>query len=99
MLFSEIEGFEVARLPVGASIAEHTHTRTDEIYFIVAGSGRMTLDGDAMRVTPGDLIMLPRTHSHGLVNDGDEELQMVVIELLPPEIASRLQPRTPWSAT
>src|SRR6266545_5720858 len=35
-----------ARLPVGASTQEHYHARTEEIYFITAGSGRMRIEGE-----------------------------------------------------
>ncbi|MGH2870817.1 MAG: cupin domain-containing protein [Solirubrobacteraceae bacterium] len=95
MVYSEIEGFESARMPPGAAIADHTHTRTDEIYLVTRGHGQMTLDGQAYDVGPGDLVMLPRTHSHGLVNIGDEELEIIVLEFLPAEVADRLPPRRP----
>jgi len=96
MVWSEIEGFEAARLQPGATIAEHTHSRTDEIYLISEGHGHMTLDGgEPFAVAPGDLVMLPRGHSHGLVNSGDEELVIVVVEFLPGEMADLLPPRAP----
>ena len=34
-----------ARLPVGASTQEHYHSKSEEIYFITAGRGRMRLEG------------------------------------------------------
>ena len=33
-----------ARLPAGASTQEHYHVKTEEIYFITAGRGRMRID-------------------------------------------------------
>jgi quercetin dioxygenase-like cupin family protein len=96
MLYSEIEGFESARLAPGAFIAEHVHSRTEEIYFVTRGRGLMTLDGgERFPVEPGDLIMLPRTHSHSLENTGDTEMEIIVVEFLPPEVADRLPARRP----
>ena len=39
-----------ARVPVGGSTMEHYHGRTEEIYFITAGTGRIRRDlGDSRR--------------------------------------------------
>ena len=48
-----------ARLPSGASTAPHYHPRTEEIYYILEGAGRMTIGDDSRDVGPGDAIAIP----------------------------------------
>lgn len=90
MLHADWDSFEHNRLEVGGVIGEHVHTRTEEIYFIVAGRGLMHLDDETREVGPGDLIMTPLNGRHSIDNIGDEELEFVVVEALPPAIVELL---------
>jgi mannose-6-phosphate isomerase-like protein (cupin superfamily) len=47
----------------------HTHT-PEQIYFILEGSGRMTVGGEEAAVRPGDCVFIPSGAPHGLKNDG-----------------------------
>jgi mannose-6-phosphate isomerase-like protein (cupin superfamily) len=66
-----------ARLPAGASTREHYHSKTEEIYFITAGRGRMRLEGELADVKPGDAISIPPGQKHKLWNTGDETLRLL----------------------
>ena len=66
-----------ARLPVGASTQEHYHAKTEEIYFITAGRGRMRLEGEMAEVRAGDAIAIPPGRKHKLWNTGDEPLTLL----------------------
>ena len=66
-----------ARLPAGASTQEHYHARTEEIYFITAGRGRMRLDGELAEVKAGDAIAIPPGCKHKLWNTGGETLTLL----------------------
>jgi quercetin dioxygenase-like cupin family protein len=69
-------------VPAGASIGDHTHGDDDEeIYVVVEGRGRMTLDGRAFDVGPGDVVVNRPGGSHGLRNDADRPLRIVVVDL------------------
>src|SRR6185503_8184079 len=48
-----------ARLPVGAATMEHYHARTEEIYYLTHGSGRIRVDGELREVRAGDAIAIP----------------------------------------
>src|SRR6266852_104397 len=61
-----------ARLPVGSSTQEHYHARTEEIYFITAGQGRMRLEMELAEVRAGDAIAIPPGKKHKLWNTGSE---------------------------
>lgn len=47
----------------------HSH-RPEQVYFIIEGTGLMTVDTETQRVGPGDCIFIPSGHPHGLLNDG-----------------------------
>ncbi|UOR01355.1 cupin domain-containing protein [Leucobacter allii] len=98
MLHADWDSFEHNRLDPGGAIGEHVHTRTEEVYFIVAGRGLMTLNGEQHEVGPGDLIMTPLNGRHAIENLGDDVLEFVVVEALPPEIVRRLPGYSPSAA-
>jgi mannose-6-phosphate isomerase-like protein (cupin superfamily) len=66
-----------ARLPVGASTQEHYHAKTEEIYFITAGRGRMRIDAELAEVKAGDAIAIPPGRKHKLWNTGSEPLTLL----------------------
>jgi mannose-6-phosphate isomerase-like protein (cupin superfamily) len=59
-----------ARLPPGASTARHRHLKTEEIYYILEGSGSMQLGEDSRPVGPGDAIAIPPGNMHQIINTG-----------------------------
>lgn len=66
-----------ARVPVGASTQEHYHVRTEEIYFITSGAGRMSIEGQTHNVKVGDAIAIPPGQRHKLWNTGTETLKLL----------------------
>ena len=66
-------------LPPGVSIGIHTHEHDEEYYYIVSGSGTMTLDGEQFKVGAGDITAVYPGGSHGLENDTGEDLRIIVI--------------------
>src|SRR4026207_195144 len=66
-----------ARVPVGGATGEHFHARTEEIYFITAGKGRMRIEAEEALVKAGDSIAIPPGKRHKLWNTGDEVLRLL----------------------
>jgi len=66
-----------ARLPVGTSTQEHYHAKTEEIYFITAGTGRIRIEGEEREVKVGDAIAIPPGQRHKLWNTGGETLRLL----------------------
>ena len=66
-----------ARLPVGGSTQEHYHMKTEEIYYITAGTGRMQIEGELRDVKSGDAIAIPPGQRHRLWNTGNETLRLL----------------------
>jgi mannose-6-phosphate isomerase-like protein (cupin superfamily) len=46
------------------NVAKHIHPRTDEIQYIIEGSGAMWLGGERKEFKPGTLIIIPKGTAH-----------------------------------
>ncbi|MFJ4099057.1 cupin domain-containing protein [Amycolatopsis japonica] len=87
-LFGSWEAVEWAALPPGGISGEHVHTRTEELYFIISGTGTMLLDGQEHPVRGGDLILNGIGTRHGLINSGEDRLTWLVVEVVGPLMAA-----------
>lgn len=47
------------------NVAKHIHLKTDEIQYIIEGSGAMWLGGERKEFKPGTLIIIPKGTAHG----------------------------------
>ena len=72
---------DYAVLPPGTSIGIHTHGDDEEIYVVLEGHGVMHLDGAEFAVGPGSLVKNRVGGTHGLRNDGDTPLRLLVVEI------------------
>jgi mannose-6-phosphate isomerase-like protein (cupin superfamily) len=66
-----------ARVPAGATTTVHHHPRTEEIYYILEGRGRMQLGDERREVGPGDAIAIPPGMRHAIYNPGPEMLRFL----------------------
>jgi mannose-6-phosphate isomerase-like protein (cupin superfamily) len=66
-----------ARVPVGGSTMEHYHAKTEEIYFITAGTGKVRIEDETREVTVGDSIAIPPRMKHKLWNTGTGVLKLL----------------------
>ena len=66
-----------ACLPVGGATQEHYHSRTEEIYYITRGSGRIRIEGELRDVVVGDAIVITPGQRHKLWNIGTEPLRLL----------------------
>jgi mannose-6-phosphate isomerase-like protein (cupin superfamily) len=53
-----------ATLPPGGATQRHYHAESEEIYYVVEGSGEIELDGERAGVGPGDAILIPPSAWH-----------------------------------
>ena len=68
-----------AIMPPGTSVGYHRHDTIEEVYVIVNGSGRMTMDDETEEVHPGDVILNRLGGSHGIYNHTDAEIEFFAI--------------------
>src|SRR5215469_1099535 len=59
------------RLAPGMAVPRHTHTREDEVYFVLAGELEATVGEETFVLQPGDTLLAPRDIPHELRNSGN----------------------------
>ena len=67
------------KLVPGASIGYHMHEDESEIMYILKGSGKMLYDGGYEILTAGQGHLCPKGHSHGFINNTDEDLEFFAV--------------------
>ncbi len=78
--------FQSERLLVGLNAFEpgqehalHAHGGMDKLYSVIEGSGLFLLEGEAVRMGPGDLLVAPEGVPHGIRNDGPGRLLVLAV--------------------
>jgi len=69
--------FRKRALKPGSGIGLHEQ-KEDEIYYVLSGTGTMTLDGKTVQVTPGTAILTRTGSSHSLQQTGSEDLVILI---------------------
>jgi len=67
------------------TVAKHTHTYSDEIQYVMAGTATVWLDDGPREVRAGDLIVIPRGVVHGTLTTSTDFKSMAI--KLPPQRA------------
>ena len=80
--FSDATGFDLVfrkrAFHPGATIGDHVNDK-DEIYYVLSGRGRLTLNDTVREVGPGDAILTRNGDRHALEQLGDEELVIFIV--------------------
>jgi mannose-6-phosphate isomerase-like protein (cupin superfamily) len=78
---SPVAGFSVAEALVGAGVhtEPHKHHRAQEVYYILEGEGEMRLGAEAIKISPGNAILIPPGTAHMIKNTGTEGLRILCI--------------------
>jgi mannose-6-phosphate isomerase-like protein (cupin superfamily) len=71
-------------IPAGEEIGLETH-RADQTTFIVAGEGRIVIDGHATKATANHLVVVPKGAEHNVVNEGSGALKLFSVYAPPAE--------------
>lgn len=74
---AENQSLAEASVGPGGETAEHYHPRSEELYYFVAGEGRMRLDEDESPVAAGDCVVIPPGTPHKLWNTGTDRLVLL----------------------
>ena len=61
----------------GCETLLHLHRRSEELYHVIAGVGRMTLATLTFDIGPGDTICIPPGTAHCVANIGHEPLRIL----------------------
>lgn len=64
----------------GKRLSYQRHTRRAEHWFVVAGQGRVTVDGTERQVRAGDAVDVPVGAAHRIENVGRDDLTFIEVQ-------------------
>lgn len=54
----------ILSIDIGTELPAHSHTDTDELHYIIKGSGKITVDGESRSIKEGILTLVPKAKTH-----------------------------------
>ena len=79
-----LTGAEVSinRLPAGAAVPfVHSHKNNEEVYGIISGGGKVTIDGEEIALTAGDWLKISPAAKRQFSAAADEGITFVCIQV------------------
>ncbi len=80
--------------PPQAAGVPHTHVDWDEMFYVLAGIGELTVDGKKYDLKPGTFVLVRRGQEHAVTDSGPEGLEMLFL-LSPAVSAAAILPAPP----
>jgi mannose-6-phosphate isomerase-like protein (cupin superfamily) len=56
----------------------HSHDGPDKVYYVIEGSGKVTVGSEEKTLTKDEITIAPSGEDHGVVNDSGGKLVMLV---------------------
>ena len=78
---SNIDFIDRVVIPPKSTVGYHRHGNNEEMYIVLSGTADMTIDGEAVTVRKGDMILNPPNGAHGLENTSDDNIDLLVIQI------------------
>lgn len=81
-VLEETPTFKVKRIEVlpGKRLSYQKHAQRAEHWFVVAGTAKVTLDGNEITIQTGDSIDIPVGAAHRVENPGNDELIFIEVQ-------------------
>jgi mannose-6-phosphate isomerase len=82
LVLEDAEDHKVKRIAVspGKRLSYQRHSRRSEHWFVLSGSGFVTLDGTDVDVAAGSAVDVPATTAHRITNPGTEDLVFIEVQ-------------------
>ena len=78
---SNIDFVDRVVIPPRSTVGTHRHGDNEEMYIVLSGTADMTIEGKAVTVRKGDMILNPPNGEHGLQNNSDDDIDLLVIQV------------------
>ena len=85
---SPLFSFGIAELPPGGRIAAHAHHDREELFYILEGTGTLTVDGDELQCREGLAVWFGQGCEHELVNTSSGRLRCLFVGIVPHAVAA-----------
>ena len=67
------------RIHKGGSIGIHTHFTSDDINFVISGTGKAICDGAEELLAAGNCHVCKKGSEHSIINTGNEDLVLLTV--------------------
>lgn len=67
------------KIHTGGSIGSHTHSTSDDINYVISGTGKAICNGVEEELTAGVCHVCPKGSEHSIINTGDDDLILITI--------------------
>ena len=71
----------IRRLKAGDNSKKHSHNDSEELIYILSGTGILAINDETSRIKKGDFVVIPKGAPHFLENDGEEQIEILAIGL------------------
>ncbi len=82
---SNVDFIDRVVIPPNSTIGYHKHGNNEEMYVVLAGEGTMTIQGEPVAIKRGDMILNRTFGEHGLVNNSDMDIDLLVMQINIPD--------------
>lgn len=72
-------GLAIGSLPLRKDAIPHYHKKSEEVYYVISGRGKVKVDERIFEVQKGSAIYIPKNAIHGLQNSTDEKLEVLCL--------------------
>jgi len=78
---SNIDFMDKVVIPPKSTVGYHKHGNNEEMYIVLEGEGEMCINGQRSKIKKGDMILNKPEGEHGLVNNSDANIELLVIQV------------------
>jgi len=69
--------FGLAEVPEGSSLPWHTHQGSEEVIYVLQGTGSAQSDTEAKPIQPGSVLYMEAGSNHRILNEGKGEMKLL----------------------
>jgi quercetin dioxygenase-like cupin family protein len=70
-----------AIMPPNGKIPQHSHTKTDEIFYLVEGKIQLNSKDKKTEIKKGDIIIINKNEPHGFENKTNKNAKLLVLKI------------------
>ena len=78
-MYNKSRLFATLVIKPGCSIGYHIHEGESEVFHIISGTASYNDNGNDVKLTPGDVTLIPEGHGHSIANNGETDLILTAL--------------------
>lgn len=79
LMAGRVQMINWSSLPADSAFQAHYHEDMEEIFILISGKVRMTVDQESHELMPGDAIVIEPREVHRMKNLTDQDLEYIVV--------------------